>query len=135
MLGKSDIITRLRELVADTSVTQREIARVLGVPPPRISELFAGKYNLSLEQAKRVVEHYQLVEQETVSAEAIHAILRGMLEERLPNQLTEQDLAELAGALQYLLRRLATHPRLAENPDALSEAARAAVSRRVLHKH
>ena len=129
MLSKAEIIDAIKRLT-DDGVTQREIAEVMDVAPPRISELLNNpKKRLTVEEAKRLVDHYNIGETVVFSLGALTAILRGLIEERVAPQISEQDLVELAGALQHLLRRLSSHPKLAENPDALTEAARAAVAR------
>lgn len=134
MLSKAEIIDAIRRL-QDEGITQREMAEVMGVAAPRISELLSNpKKRLTVEEAKRLVDHYDIGESVTFSSGALKAILRGLIEERVAPQVSEQDLVELAGALQHLLRRLSTHPRLADNPDALMEAARAAVARRDLNR-
>lgn len=129
MLSKAEIIDAIKRL-QEGGVSQREMAEVMGVSPPRISELLSNpKKRLTVEEAKRLVDHYNIGETVTFSLRALSAILRGLIEERVAPQISAQDLEELAGALQHMLRRLSTHPKLAENQDALTEAARAAVAR------
>lgn len=57
MLGTQELLALIRPLASNV-----EIARILNLPPPRISELFRGIRKLQLEEAKCLVEHFKLEE-------------------------------------------------------------------------
>lgn len=58
VLTKSELLER-----ADRAAKSRaEIARVLGVAPPRITEMFKGERDLSFEEARKLIIHYGIDE-------------------------------------------------------------------------
>lgn len=52
----------LLEAVEEVAASRAEIARVLTVAPARITEMFKGDRDLSFEEARRLIEHYDLGE-------------------------------------------------------------------------
>lgn len=129
MLSKAEIIEAIKDLTAQ-GTTQTEIAEVMGVAPPRISELLHNpSKRLTVEEAKRFVDHYRVGEPVEFNLDALAAILRGLIEERVAPQVSDQVLEELAAALRFLLVQISADPKRAENLDGLTLAARAAVAR------
>lgn len=56
MLSADELLAALRE----RGVKNAEIAELLDLPSSRVSELFSGKRRLQLDEAKKLVERYQL---------------------------------------------------------------------------
>lgn len=61
MLRKADIVEALKRLVREGKTTQQEIGSVIGKPQPRIAELFAGKRDLSADEAVDLVDAFGLM--------------------------------------------------------------------------
>ena len=53
---------QLLKLLEERNIPQRAIADALGVAPPRVSELYAGRRRLQLDEAKRLVERFGIPE-------------------------------------------------------------------------
>jgi hypothetical protein len=58
MLSANELLTTLRE----RGVTNADIQRVLGLPSSRVSEMFTGKRRLQLDEAKKLVEEFEIEE-------------------------------------------------------------------------
>jgi phage repressor protein C with HTH and peptisase S24 domain len=56
MLSKPSLLA----LVDDAAKSRAEIARVLGVAPSRITELYKGERDLSFEEGRKLMERYEL---------------------------------------------------------------------------
>lgn len=59
MLTKSELLER----VEATAKSRADIARVLNLAPARITEMFAGKRDLSFDEARKLVQHFNLDDQ------------------------------------------------------------------------
>ena len=53
---------QLLKVLEDKQISQRAIADALGIAPPRVSELYAGRRHLRLDEAKKLVERFGVPE-------------------------------------------------------------------------
>lgn len=93
MLGKAEIIAALMQKVESKETTQKAIAETLGVAPARISELFKGGRDLSVDEAKLLVEAYNLEDERPAQINA------GLLPEPVVQQVVEAVVEYLTGDL------------------------------------
>ncbi len=56
MLSKSELLAK----VEDAAASRADIARVLKLAPARITELYKGSRDLSFEEARKLIRHYDL---------------------------------------------------------------------------
>lgn len=64
MLGTRELLERLDA----RKIVRAEIARVINVAPARVTEMFKGARAIKLDEAKRLVEHYGLDEDDPITA-------------------------------------------------------------------
>lgn len=62
MLGTNQLLAALER----RGISQAEIARVLGLPSSRISEMYSGKRQVKLDEAKKLVDAFALEDGEPV---------------------------------------------------------------------
>lgn len=136
MLGKAEIVAALIRKVESKETTQKAIAEALGVAPARISELFKGIRDLSADEAKLLVETFNLESDRSagrvpaLNDEALKAIVSGLIEAaETYGSSREQSLPVLADALGRILERLEEKPAIQGNPDAIREAVFVAAAR------
>lgn len=56
MLSKPELLAAVREAAPSLA----DIARVLSLPPARITEIFKGKRDVSFDEARRLIKHYNI---------------------------------------------------------------------------
>ncbi|CDO35022.1 S24 family peptidase [Novosphingobium sp. KN65.2] len=61
VLTKSELLKRVDE----AAKSRAEIARVLNVAPARITEMFKGDRDLSFDEARKLIDHFQIADGET----------------------------------------------------------------------
>lgn len=112
MLTKEELLNAARQRAA----SQAEMARVLGLDPARVNEMFKGKRNLSYDEAVKLVAFYKLEEQEpSVPQRLLAPILQALIplaphDERISDQAAKA-LAEAAlYAVELLKSADADHP-------------------------
>ena len=95
MLGKAEIVAALIQKVDSRETTQKAIAEIIGVAPARISELFKGIRDLSVDEAKLIVDAFGLEEAGPlpVNADSLPAPVVQQVVEAVVEYLTG-DLAE-----------------------------------------
>lgn len=64
-LTKSELLERVEAAAA----SRAEIARVLTLPPARITEMFAGKRDLSFDEARTLIRHYKIEDAPSINIE------------------------------------------------------------------
>lgn len=114
--------------------SRAEMARVLKLAPPRITEMFKGERDLSFDEAKSLADHYGLDDENRISAapplppEALEPILGALLPLAPTGRLTASATRDLAAALSYGLELLAVRPAKPATPDAIDVAVRGVVA-------
>lgn len=102
-------------------VTRADIARALGLPSPRITEMYSGKRRVMLDEAKRLVDTFNLEQSDQVEpiSEGVARLLARHVATRLGKPLPGDDplLQELAEDLRAFAN-FAQHQRPAPTPDA-----------------
>lgn len=115
VLGASELLSLLRE----RGVSNADIARTLGLPSSRVSEMYAGKRRLQLDEAKRLVEEYKIEETINPLNGPIARLLVLHAAARLGARVHPEDpeVEELAQDFQAL-SRFAANPKVRGNVDA-----------------
>jgi hypothetical protein len=132
VLGHAELIARLEALKAEKRTTNSEIARLLSLPTPRITEIFDGKRLVRVDEMKILVDALHLEDNApstAPSAENLEPILDALLPLAPPGRMTDQSRRALAEALSYGLGLLGKPLATPANVDALAVASRAAVAR------
>ena len=133
VLGHAELVARLEALKAEKRTTNSEIARLLSLPTPRITEIFDGKRLIRVDEMKLLVDEYNLEgnapSPTAPSAENLEPILDALLPLAPPGRMTDQSRRALAEALSYGLGLLGKPLATPANVDALAVASRAAVAR------
>jgi transcriptional regulator with XRE-family HTH domain len=119
MLGTNQLLEALQE----RGVSQAEMARVLRLPSPRISEMYAGKRQIKLDEAKRLVDAFGLddvqaappINEQTARLLVLHVANRL----RLPLSPDDDRVQELALDFQAFSKFARAHLP-APSPDATS---------------
>lgn len=63
MLDTAQLLNRMER----RGITRADIARVLRLAPPRVTEMYKGERAVKLDEAKKLVDHYALDEADTVT--------------------------------------------------------------------
>jgi transcriptional regulator with XRE-family HTH domain len=109
MLGTEQLLRALE----NRGISQAEMARVLGLPSSRISEMYAGRRQVKLDEAKRLVEAFDLDDTEPVppisEQTARLLILHVANQLRVPTPLPDDVLRELALDFQAFSRFARAH--------------------------
>jgi transcriptional regulator with XRE-family HTH domain len=109
MLGTDQLLGALES----RGISQSEIARVLGLPPSRVSEMFGRKRQIKLDEGKKLVEAFGLDEADPVppisEQTARLLILHVANRLRAPLPLPEPLLQELALDFQAFSRFARAH--------------------------
>jgi len=133
VLGHAELVARLEALKAEKRTTNSEIARLLSLPTPRITEIFAGTRLIRVDEMKILVDTFGLEGEApspaAPSAENLEPILDALLPLAPPGRLSDQSRRALAEALSYGLGLLGKPLATPATVDALAVASRAAVAR------
>jgi transcriptional regulator with XRE-family HTH domain len=109
MLNTAQLLAALES----RGISQAEMARVLGLPSSRISEMYAGKRQVKLDEAKKLVEAFDLGDTEPVPpiSEQIARllILHVANQLRVPMPLPDALVQELALDFQAFSRFARAH--------------------------
>ena len=85
------------------------IGKVLGIPPPRVTELYKGERKLTADEAKKLIDRYNLLEPYTPN-ETVCRLLVLHCARQLSCEPPEASVAAIAKDLQAFLK-------FAANPD------------------
>jgi hypothetical protein len=99
VLSQEEILERL----ADRS--RAEIARILDIPSTRVTEMYGGRRQLKLDEARKLVDHYGLAEQPSAAlSEPVARLAVRWVAQNLGVSVETDDprLAEIALDLQAL---------------------------------
>lgn len=117
MLGAADLL----KLLKDRGVTQAAIGRCLGLPSPRISEMYKGERRLQLDEAKKLVESFG-VDEAAISplSEPVARALAIYAAETLGLQASPEDerVEELAQELRAF-SEFAVDPRVRDSVESI----------------
>jgi transcriptional regulator with XRE-family HTH domain len=109
MLGTQQLLAALEA----RGISQAEMARVLGLPSSRISEMYAGKRQIKLDEAKRLVDAFGLDDSSPVPSineqTARLLILHVANQLRVPMRPEDDRLQELALDFQAFSRFARAH--------------------------
>lgn len=110
----------LLAMLDQRGISRAEIGRKLGIPASRVSEMYTGKRRLQLDEAKRLVESYQLEEQTAPLNEPIARLLVLYAAEELGARVRPEDdrVGELAKAF-LAFSRFATDPQVRTSEAAV----------------
>jgi hypothetical protein len=117
MFSASELLSLLR----GKGVTNATIARVLELPSSRVAELYNGKRRLQLDEAKRLVEEFQLSETPlNPLSEPVARLLAIWAVRKLGAAIDPADarVEDLAQDLR-VFSEFVTDPQVRENPDAV----------------
>jgi len=128
MLSKASFLAEIEGKAA----SRAEIARVLGVAPPRITEMYKGKRDLTYEEALKLSAAYGVDATEAVNAALLTPTLRVCLR-HAPKEWTDQAVERLAQEIEYGLALLQRLTPSGPSQDAVEVAARA-IAERFQHK-
>lgn len=121
MLSKADIVAALTRKVNAGEITQKAIAEAMGVAPPRVSELFKGDRDLSLDEAKSLVERFGIDEgSRPVSVGIPPEVILSVLEwvyQRL--DLPEREAQMLARASVVVMKQTAESEAIQADPELI----------------
>lgn len=109
MLGTRELLDEM----AGRGISRADIARVLRLAPPRVTEMYKGERKVSLDEGKRLVEHYGLDDSGDVVplSEPVSRLLVLHVAQALKASLSpaDQRLEELAQDLRAFSRFAADH--------------------------
>lgn len=109
MFGTSQLLDALES----RGISQAEMARVLGLPSSRISEMYAGKRQVKLDEAKKLVDAFGLSDAENVppiSAQTARLLILHVANRlRVPLPLPDEIVQELALDFQAFSRFARAH--------------------------
>lgn len=131
MIGHDDLIRLLRERRDAGDLSNADVAAVLRVPSSRAAEIFSGKRLVKLDEAKAIVDRFNLEGRAQVSpppSEAIEIVLDELLRSALDKPLAATTLRPLAEALRRALQLLSENPAIHANQDAVKVLAQALAS-------
>lgn len=130
VLSHADLLATLERMKAQGTTKNADLARLLELPTPRIADIFKGGRRITVDEMKRIVEHYGLEEASLgPSAEAIEPILDALLPLAPPGRVTDQSRRALAEALSYGLGRLGSRSANSHDEGLIQEVARATAAR------
>lgn len=104
--------------------SRSEIARVLGLSPSRVTEMYKGERGLSYDEAAKLAVTYGIEPAEVVTAELLQPILKICLRYP-PKEWTDQAVERLSEEIEYGLQLLRLVPSRPPSPDVLEVAAHA----------
>ncbi len=93
--------------------TKGNIAKVLDLPPPRVTELYKGGRKLTADEAKKLIDHYKLIEPATVN-ESVCRLLVLHCASQLGCEAPDEAVGVLAKDLQAFLQ-FASSPDMKES--------------------
>lgn len=108
--------------------SRAEIARVLGIAPSRVTEMFKGARDLSYDEAVKLAVAYGVEPSEVVTVELLKPILQICLRYP-PREWNDQAVQRLAEELEYGLQLLRNVPTKPPSQDVLDVAAHAIAAR------
>lgn len=134
VLDSKGLIAELERLKSVGATTNADLGRLIGQPSSRIAEIFSGKRGVKIDEMKILVEHFDLEPSKTIplvpNADTLEPILDALLPLLPPSgRVTDESRRALAESLSYGLGLLDNQPSKQASDDALTVAARAAVSR------
>lgn len=121
-----------RELLAKVeakAASRAEIARVLGLAPPRITEMFKGERQLSYAEARKLCLHYKIEPAQQIRAAQLLPILTACFFAEPSAEWTESNLRRLAEEIEYGLELMNSGATSPPSQDAIRVAAQAAADR------
>lgn len=132
MLGKAEIVAALIQKVDSRETTQKAIAETIGVAPARISELFKGIRDLSVDEAKLIVDAFGLEKTgpPPVSADSLPAPVVQQVVEAVVEYLTG-DLAEgrlWSAVVVDAAKQIAADEHATPDPQSIRQGIRFAAS-------
>jgi len=130
VLSHADLVSELERLKNEGVTTNAAIARVLSLPSSRIAEIFAGSRRVSVDEMKKLVEHYGLeTARRPPSARMLAPLLDALLPLVPPGDRTARSVEVVSEALSYGLQLLVEPDATQASEDALKVAARAVAAR------
>lgn len=107
----------LSEVLDRAGGKQADIARTLGLPPSRVSEIYAGNRQLKLDEAIKLSEAYSVpITAVGVSASALEEVFQVALT-GAPPQWTASAIRRLAEEVSFGLRLRQSYPPTPESLD------------------
>ena len=128
MLAKIELLVAARR----KAKTQGAMAKVLGLTPPRMTELFKGERDLSYDEARKLIMTYGLAEgpvRRPLNASTVASILQALAPSIPAGELSEKGAESLAEGLIHALELLSESGATDPTDRELALAARAAALR------
>lgn len=125
MLEKGEFL----RLVEERAKSRAEIARVMRVAAPRVTELYKGDRDLGYDEAVRLSRHYKIDDDSGVSVEKLRPVLAIALRHLPPGELSDQDVLRLSQEIEYGLSLLQGFDAKQANRDVLDLAERVIADR------
>lgn len=132
VLSHEQLIAELERLKGEGQTTNADLARLWNLPSSRVSELFAGKRRVTVDEMKVVVERFGLDDirpTPTPSAKMLAPLLDALLPLVPPGDQSGRSVEVVSEALSYGLQLLEGTDAIPASEDALRVAARAVAAR------
>jgi hypothetical protein len=130
VIGHKELLDWLKSEREAGRLKNADLQRLLNLPSSRVAEIFSGGRQIQLDEARLIVDHYQLESSvAAINAETLGPILAAVLPLAPPEPRAERFLPILAEAVVYGLGLLADQPSSSPHAEAVRVAARAAASR------
>lgn len=130
VLSHEQLIAELERLKNEGQTTNADLARLWKLPSSRVSELFAGKRRITVDEMKAVVEHFGLdAAAPAPNARMLAPLLDALLPLVPPGDQSGRSVEVVSEALSYGLQLLEATDATPASEDALKVAARAVAAR------
>jgi hypothetical protein len=128
MITHADLLQWLHARRDAGELANSDLQTLLKLPSSRITEIFNGKRQIKLDEAKAIVDHYDLEAGPRVAqipSEALAIVLEELLRQTEGRRPSASTLRPLAEGLSRGLQLLADNPAIHANMDAVKAVAQA----------
>lgn len=132
MITHADLLQWLHARRDAGELANTDLQTLLKLPSSRVTEIFSGKRQIKLDEAKAIVDHYDLEAAPRIAqipSEALAIVLEELLRQTEGRRLGASTLRPLAEGLSRGLQLLADNPAIHANMDAVKAVAQALAAR------